>query len=83
MVNFPTAQLTVLNIDESQIEIGDGQGGSFTVPRSTLGYIIDEGGHSEQQYLIYQIAMKLADLNVNLGNAEAIAQAIGDMIIIK
>jgi hypothetical protein len=80
---LPTKQLTVLNIDEMTIEIGDGTGGSFNVSRGDLVNIAEQGGCSENQYSVFQIAVKLAEQNVNLGNAEAIAQAIGDMTIIK
>jgi hypothetical protein len=76
-------QLTVLNINDYQYEVGDGTGGSFTMPKSILQYLINEGGKSETQYLIYQIAIKLQEQDVDLNNSEAVAQAIGDMEVIK
>ncbi len=81
MAAFPTGNTTVLNIDDTQITVADGRGGEFIVPRQNLRYIIEEGGHTETQYLIYQIAAKLAAGNVALGDSEAVAQAIGDMTI--
>ncbi len=81
MAAFPTGNTTVMSIDETQIEVADGRGGTFIIPRQTLRAIIEEGGHTEIQYLIYQIAAKLAALNVALGDSEAVAQAIGDMTI--
>lgn len=81
MAAFPTGTTTVMSIDATQIVVADGRGGEFTIPRETLRYIIEEGGHTETQYLIYQIAAKLAAANVALGDSEAVAQAIGDMTI--
>lgn len=74
------SQTTVLNIDETTIEIDNGQGGTFQVTRGDLKYIAEEG-HTERQYLVYQIAVKLAELGVDLDDTTAVAQAIGDMTI--
>lgn len=74
------SQTTVLSIDDITIEVDNGQGGTFQINRNDLKYIAEEG-HTERQYLVYQIAVKLVEMNVDLDNTTAVAQAIGDMTI--
>lgn len=76
-----TLELTVLNINDLSIEVADSGGGTFVVNRQDLDYIAHGGGTSERQYHIYQIALQLADANVNLNDEIALATHISDMTV--